>query len=80
MQIMMRVLLAFMLAWGLPATAMAASTLTGLEVRQGSAGELEVDMRFDGDVPQVRGYRLDSPPPMASPSAVVRSVWPASIG
>ncbi|RAR63564.1 type IV pilus assembly protein PilQ [Onishia taeanensis] len=62
MQIMMRVLLAFMLAWGLPATAMAASTLTGLEVRQGSAGELEVDMRFDGDVPQVRGYRLDSPP------------------
>tara|TARA_B100000700_G_scaffold110423_1_gene124426 strand:- start:17485 stop:19539 length:2055 start_codon:yes stop_codon:yes gene_type:complete len=62
MQIMMRVLLAFMLVWGLPATALAASTLTGLEVRQGSAGELEVDMRFDGDVPQVRGYRLDSPP------------------
>ncbi|MGB8712120.1 MAG: type IV pilus secretin PilQ family protein [Onishia taeanensis] len=62
MQIMMRVLLAFMLAWGLPATALAASTLTGLEVRQGSSGELEVDMRFDGEVPQVRGYRLDSPP------------------
>ncbi|MAX32980.1 MAG: type II and III secretion system protein [Halomonadaceae bacterium] len=62
MQIMMRVSLALMLVCGLPATALGASTLTGLEVGQGSTGELEVDMRFDGEVPQVRGYRLDSPP------------------
>ncbi|SDF80674.1 type IV pilus assembly protein PilQ [Onishia taeanensis] len=62
MQIMMRVSLALMLVCGLPATALGASTLTGLEVSQGSTGELEVDMRFDGEVPQVRGYRLDSPP------------------
>ncbi|WP_168709065.1 type IV pilus secretin PilQ family protein [Onishia niordana] len=62
MQIMMRVLLALGLVVGLPATALGASALTGLEVSQSSAGELEVDMRFDGEVPEVRGYRLDSPP------------------
>ena len=45
MQIMMRVSLALMLVCGLPATALGASTLTGLEVSQGSTGELEVDIR-----------------------------------
>ncbi|XKE47541.1 type IV pilus secretin PilQ [Halomonas organivorans] len=40
---------------------LAASTLTGLDFRQGSGGELEVDLAFDGPVPEVRGYRLDDP-------------------
>ncbi|MBB3141970.1 type IV pilus secretin PilQ [Halomonas organivorans] len=42
-------------------TAMAASTLTDLDVRQGEGGALEVDLVFDGAVPEVRGYRLDDP-------------------
>ncbi|MDI5890198.1 type IV pilus secretin PilQ [Halomonas rhizosphaerae] len=41
--------------------AMAASTLTDLEFRQGSDGALEVDLDFRGPVPEVRGYRLDDP-------------------
>ncbi|MCL7939612.1 type IV pilus secretin PilQ [Halomonas sp. ATCH28] len=41
--------------------AMAASTLTDLEFRQGSDGALEVDLDFQGPVPEVRGYRLDDP-------------------
>ncbi len=40
---------------------MAASTLTGLDYRQGAGGALEVDLSFDGGVPEVRGYRLDEP-------------------
>ncbi|WP_192035409.1 type IV pilus secretin PilQ [Halomonas sp. YLGW01] len=60
MQIMMRTLL--VLALANPTAALAASTLAGLEVRQGSEGEVEVEMRFEGEVPEVRGYRLDEPP------------------
>ncbi|MFY0989421.1 type IV pilus secretin PilQ [Halomonas sp. C05BenzN] len=41
--------------------ALAASTLDELDFRQGSSGELEVDMGFSGPVPEVRGYRLDDP-------------------
>ncbi len=40
---------------------MAASTLDALDFRQGSSGELEVDLGFSGPVPEVRGYRLDDP-------------------
>lgn len=40
---------------------MAASTLDVLDFRQGSGGELEVDLGFSGPVPEVRGYRLDDP-------------------
>ncbi|WP_346300092.1 type IV pilus secretin PilQ [Halomonas sp. BM-2019] len=43
------------------AGALAASTLEGLDFRQGSGGELEVDLSFAGPVPEVRGYRLDDP-------------------
>src|SRR5690554_5374292 len=43
------------------AGAMAASSLEGLDFRQGSGGELEVDLQFAGPVPEVRGYRLDDP-------------------
>ncbi|MDR5867238.1 type IV pilus secretin PilQ [Halomonas koreensis] len=43
------------------ASVMAASTLTDLSFRQGTGGELEVDLAFDGPVPEVRGYRLDDP-------------------
>jgi type IV pilus assembly protein PilQ len=42
-------------------TVLAASTLDDLEFRQGSGGELEVDLDFGGGVPEVRGYRLDDP-------------------
>ncbi|MDR5900736.1 type IV pilus secretin PilQ [Halomonas icarae] len=41
--------------------AMAASTLEELDFRQGSSGELEVDLEFSGLVPEVRGYRIDDP-------------------
>ncbi|WP_444985193.1 type IV pilus secretin PilQ [Halomonas mongoliensis] len=43
------------------ASVMAASSLEGLDFRQGSGGELEVDLQFAGPVPEVRGYRLDDP-------------------
>ncbi|QJQ95076.1 MULTISPECIES: type IV pilus secretin PilQ [Halomonadaceae] len=43
----------------------AASALTELEFRQGASGELDVEMRFSGGVPEVRGYRLDDPPRLA---------------
>ncbi|MBA2778090.1 type IV pilus secretin PilQ [Billgrantia kenyensis] len=42
--------------------ALAASTLTDLNFRQGERGELLVDLEFSGGVPEVRGYRLDEPP------------------
>ncbi|MCG6658381.1 type IV pilus secretin PilQ [Halomonas campisalis] len=42
-------------------SALAASTLTGLDFRQGEGGELQVDLTFSGGVPEVRGYRLDEP-------------------
>ncbi|MGJ7458543.1 type IV pilus secretin PilQ [Halomonas sp. MA07-2] len=41
--------------------ALAASSLEGLDFRQGAGGELEVDLSFAGPVPEVRGYRLDDP-------------------
>lgn len=48
-----------MLAMSSPA--LAASTLDNLDFRQGSGGELEVDLDFSGPIPEVRGYRLDDP-------------------
>ena len=41
--------------------ALAATTLTGLDFRQGENGELQVDLTFSHGVPEVRGYRLDDP-------------------
>ncbi|UYG04320.1 type IV pilus secretin PilQ [Halomonas sp. LR3S48] len=41
--------------------ALAATTLTDLDFRQGERGELLIDLTFSGDVPEVRGYRLDAP-------------------
>ncbi|WP_081785962.1 type IV pilus secretin PilQ, partial [Halomonas sp. BC04] len=41
--------------------ALAATTLTGLDFRQGESGELQVDLTFSHGVPEVRGYRLDDP-------------------
>jgi type IV pilus assembly protein PilQ len=52
---------ATLLMLAVSAGALAASTLEGLDFRQGSGGELEVDLSFDGPVPEVRGYRLDDP-------------------
>lgn len=43
------------------ASVMAASSLEGLDFRQGGGGELEVELSFTGPVPEVRGYRLDDP-------------------
>lgn len=43
-------------------TAVQADTvLTGLDYQQSANGSLEVDLDFDGPVPEVRGYRLDHP-------------------
>ncbi|MFP4138213.1 MAG: AMIN domain-containing protein, partial [Halomonas sp.] len=42
-------------------SALAASTLEGLDFRQGGSGELEIDLDFAGEVPEVRGYRIDDP-------------------
>ncbi|WP_290907584.1 type IV pilus secretin PilQ [Halomonas sp.] len=52
---------ATLLLLALSAGALAASSLEGLDFRQGSGGELEVDLQFTGPVPEVRGYRLDDP-------------------
>ncbi len=52
---------ATLLLLALSAGALAASSLEGLDFRQGSGGELEVDLQFAGPVPEVRGYRLDDP-------------------
>ena len=53
--------LAIILLLAVSAGALAASSLEGLDFRQGSGGELEVDLQFTGPVPEVRGYRLDDP-------------------
>jgi type IV pilus assembly protein PilQ len=52
---------ATLLLLAVSAGALAASSLEGLDFRQGSGGELEVDLQFAGPVPEVRGYRLDDP-------------------
>ncbi|WP_249322200.1 type IV pilus secretin PilQ [Halomonas sp. PGE1] len=52
---------ATLLLLALSAGALAASSLEGLDFRQGGGGELEVDLQFAGPVPEVRGYRLDDP-------------------
>ncbi len=54
--------LATLLLLAVSGGALAASALEGLDFRQGSGGELEVDLQFTGPVPEVRGYRLDDPP------------------
>nr|WP_262488902.1 type IV pilus secretin PilQ [Halomonas sp. ANAO-440] len=41
--------------------ALATTTLTDLDFRQGESGELQVDLTFSHGVPEVRGYRLDDP-------------------
>ncbi|WP_163649733.1 type IV pilus secretin PilQ family protein [Modicisalibacter sp. 'Wilcox'] len=44
---------------------MAASTLTDLSFEQRSDGQLDVRLHFDDQVPEVRGYRVGSPPRLA---------------
>lgn len=44
-----------------PGAVLASTTLIGLDYREAGNGSLEVDLDFDGPVPEVRGYRLDEP-------------------
>jgi len=60
MQTMIRGL-AIVILLAVSTAAVAASSLTDLDFRQGSDGALEVDLDFRGPVPEVRGYRLDDP-------------------
>ncbi len=53
--------IATLLLLAVSSAALAASSLDDLSFRQGSGGELEVDLGFDGPVPEVRGYRMDDP-------------------
>jgi len=53
--------IATLLLLAVSSAALAASSLDELSFRQGSGGELEVDLGFDGPVPEVRGYRMDDP-------------------
>ncbi|HSP32094.1 MAG TPA: AMIN domain-containing protein, partial [Halomonas sp.] len=43
----------------------AASVLTDIEVQPADNGGVHVDLRFTGGVPELRSYRLDSPPRVA---------------
>lgn len=47
-----------------PASA-AMSTLTGIEVQQVDNGEVNLDLRFTGGMPELRSYRLNNPPRVA---------------
>ncbi|MEC9483093.1 MAG: type IV pilus secretin PilQ [Halomonas sp.] len=58
-------LLAALCAVAASATALAESTLTGLDFGQRADGQLEVTLHFAGGTPEVRGYRTDSPPRLA---------------
>nr|WP_298966500.1 type IV pilus secretin PilQ [uncultured Halomonas sp.] len=40
----------------------AASVLTDINVQPADSGGVNVDLRFTGDVPELRSYRLDAPP------------------
>ncbi|MDQ7727972.1 type IV pilus secretin PilQ [Halomonas sp. SpR8] len=51
---------ALLTAW-VPSLA-AASVLTDIEMQQADNGEVNVDLRFTGGVPELRSYRLDAPP------------------
>lgn len=46
-------------------TAWAQSALSALDFGQRADGQLEVTLNFTGGVPEVRGYRIDSPPRLA---------------
>ncbi|GHA98702.1 type IV pilus secretin family protein [Modicisalibacter luteus] len=46
-------------------SAWAQSALSDLDFGQRADGQLEVTLRFSGEVPEVRGYRIDSPPRLA---------------
>ncbi|MGM0856187.1 MAG: type IV pilus secretin PilQ [Pseudomonadota bacterium] len=48
----------------LPGWAMA-SVLTGLEVGETSRGDVTLDLRFSGEVPELNGYPLTDPPRLA---------------
>ncbi|GKW50561.1 type IV pilus secretin PilQ [Halomonas sp. NCCP-2165] len=61
MQTIMRYLAMFCLSLLGGGAAWAASTLTDLDYRQAGEG-VEVELHFEGGVPEVRGYRLDGPP------------------
>ncbi|HET8790187.1 MAG TPA: type IV pilus secretin PilQ family protein [Modicisalibacter sp.] len=56
-----RTLLVALLMLGMVGPAVAVSTLTGLDFDQ-RAGQLEVSLHFSDGVPEVRGYRVDTPP------------------
>ncbi|GAB2780188.1 type 4a pilus secretin PilQ [Halomonas shantousis] len=53
------------LAWLISGQALAAPALTALDFTQLSGGQLRVAMTFEGGVPEVKGYRIDSPPRLA---------------
>ncbi|MHB0776702.1 type IV pilus secretin PilQ [Halomonas sp. WWR20] len=53
------------LAWLVCGQALAASALTELDFTQLAGGQLRAVMTFEGGVPEVKGYRIDSPPRLA---------------
>lgn len=58
------IFMAVLLASFLPSLA-AASVLTDIEVHNADNGAISVDLRFTGGVPELRSYRLESPPRVA---------------
>lgn len=51
----------------------AASVLTGIEVQPAKNGGTHLDLRFTGDMPELRSYRLDSPPRVTLDLAATQS-------
>ncbi|KAA0019936.1 type IV pilus secretin PilQ [Salinicola corii] len=58
-------LIATLILWGVTVSALAAPTLTAMTFTDQGAGRLDVGLNFVGGVPEVRGYRTDSPPRLA---------------
>ncbi|ELY21941.1 type IV pilus secretin PilQ [Vreelandella titanicae] len=56
----------------LPSLAVA-SVLTGIEVQPAKNGGTHLDLRFTGDMPELRSYRLDSPPRVTLDLAATQS-------
>ncbi|WP_342595187.1 type IV pilus secretin PilQ [Salinicola lusitanus] len=58
-------LIATLILWAVALPASAASTLTAMTFTDQGSGRLDVGLDFVGGVPEVRGYRTDSPPRLA---------------
>ncbi|HDZ47002.1 hypothetical protein LCGC14_0155090 [marine sediment metagenome] len=58
------IFMAVLLASFWPSLAVA-SVLTDIEVHNADNGEVSIDLRFTGGVPELRSYRLESPPRVA---------------